>query len=191
LKGPVSTCRFSDVVIRTTDEKEWSALDGEVLQWPPTPADLQPWVIPDDEREARQYEQTVYQGQEPTYEKVAVFYPPIKYPNAIVGADGYPGKVYVAWNGAVVLPAVNENFYFGLLSLKAAYRADSGEIHCSIHLPSRSPAVQTMLRLRHPTSAALKSVTIDGKPWTDFDASRERIRLPQTSQEILVTASYD
>ena len=109
-EGPVSTCRFSDFVIRTTDEKEWYALDGDVLHWPPTPADLQPWVIPDDEREARQYEQTVYQGQEPTYEKVASFYPPIKYPNAIVGADGYPGKVYVAWNGDVVLPAVNENF---------------------------------------------------------------------------------
>ncbi|MHB8971596.1 MAG: hypothetical protein ACYC3X_18525 [Pirellulaceae bacterium] len=79
----MSTCRFSDVVIRTTDEKKWNVLDGEVLQWPPTPADLKPWVIPDDEREARQYEQTVYQGQEPTYEKVAAFYPPIKYPNAI------------------------------------------------------------------------------------------------------------
>lgn len=61
-------------------------------------------VIPDDEREARKYEQAVYAGQEPTFEKVALFYPPIKYPNAIVGVDGYPGEAYVAWNGDVVFP---------------------------------------------------------------------------------------
>ena len=89
------------------------------------------------------------------------------------------------------LEIVNAPTYFGLLSLKAAYQADSGEIHCSIRLPSRSPAAQTMWRLRHPTSAVLESVTINGQPWTDFDGSRERIRLPQTTQEILVTARYD
>src|SRR3990172_9544619 len=61
-------------------------------------------VIPDDEREARKYEQAVYLGEEPAFEKVASFYPPIKYPNAIVGVDGYPGEAYVAWNGDVVFP---------------------------------------------------------------------------------------
>lgn len=108
--GPLVTCRFSDFVMRTSDEQEWNALDGEVLHWPSTPADLKPWVIPADEHAARQYEQAVYSGLEPTYEQVASFYPAIQYPNAIVGADGYPGKAYVAWNGDVVLPPVNENY---------------------------------------------------------------------------------
>lgn len=61
-------------------------------------------AIPDDEREARKYEQAVGQGTEPTFAKVASFYPPIRYPNAIVGIDGYPGEAYVAWNGDVVFP---------------------------------------------------------------------------------------
>lgn len=67
-------------------------------------ADAAERTIPDDEREARNYEQSVAQGAEPTFEKVASFYPPIKYPNAIVGVDGYPGEAYVAWNGDVVCP---------------------------------------------------------------------------------------
>lgn len=67
-------------------------------------ADAAGRAFPDDEREARQYEQAVYLGEEPTFEKVASFYAPIKYPNAIVGADGYPGEAYVAFSGDVVLP---------------------------------------------------------------------------------------
>ncbi len=60
--------------------------------------------IPADERDATEYAQAVGQGMEPTFEKVASFYPPIKYPNALVGVDGYPGEAYVAWNGDVVFP---------------------------------------------------------------------------------------
>jgi len=67
-------------------------------------ADTKIRPIPDDEREARKYEQAVYAGEEPTFAKVASFYPPIKYPNAIVGVDGFPGEAYVAWNGDAVFP---------------------------------------------------------------------------------------
>ena len=61
-------------------------------------------AVPEDERKAREYERAVYQGREPTFQEVASFYPPIKYPNAIVGVDGFPGEAYVGWNGDVVLP---------------------------------------------------------------------------------------
>jgi hypothetical protein len=102
--------------------------------------------------------------------------------------DGVPRRWLEDGQGVEI---VNAPTYFGELSLKATYRADVGEIHCTVRLPSRSLAAQTMLRLRHPTAAVLKSVTINGQPWTDFDAGRERIRLPQTPEEILVTARYD
>ena len=105
-----TTCGFSAFTLQTTNEREWIALDAAVLDWPPSPDDLKPWVIPDDERAARKYEGEVYGGREPTFDQVASFYPPIKYPNAIVGADGYPGKVFIAWNGDLVLPAVAESF---------------------------------------------------------------------------------
>jgi hypothetical protein len=108
--GFASESLFSDFSVLTTDKDEWNLLDGMVLDWPPSAEDLKPWVIPEDERAAREYEQRVYRGEEPTFEKVASFYPPIKYPNAIVGADGYPGKVFVAWNGDVVLPAITGPF---------------------------------------------------------------------------------
>jgi hypothetical protein len=61
-------------------------------------------AIPQDEVEARRYEKAVYDGEEPTFEKVASFYPPMKYPNAIVGVDGFPGETYVTWNSDVVCP---------------------------------------------------------------------------------------
>jgi len=96
--------------------------------------------IPDDEREARKYEQAVYQGEEPTFEKVASFYPPIKYPNAIVGVDGFPGEAYVAWNGDVVFPVdghypgkVGEGIYLQFASdWRPGFVGDRGVVRRSL-----------------------------------------------------------
>jgi len=34
-----------------------------------------------------------------------------------------------------------------------------------------------LLRVRHPRSAPMRGVTVDGKEWKDFDAAGEAVRL--------------
>ena len=50
-------------------------------------------------------------------------------------------------------------------------------IAATVELPSAFPAV-TKLRLRAPEDAKIKSVTLNGKPWTQFDAAEETITIP-------------
>jgi hypothetical protein len=53
----------------------------------------------------------------------------------------------------------------------------------------RAPSA-IVLHLRHPRRTTLKSVTVNGKPWTDFDAARETVRLPASVVKIRIEASY-
>jgi hypothetical protein len=43
---------------------------------------------------------------------------------------------------------------------------------------------------RHPKALPIKSVTVNGNAWTDFDASKEAIRLHDVSGSVKVEASY-
>ena len=66
--------------------------------------------------------------------------------------------------------------YFGPVS----YRIRSGEssVTGQIELPSRNPCHAAWLVVRYPENKPIRAVEIDGKPWRDFDATAERIRLP-------------
>jgi hypothetical protein len=57
-------------------------------------------------------------------------------------------------------------------------------------LPSRYPAKSVLLRLRHPKALPIKSVTVNGKAWTEFDPEKEVIRLSGISGNVKVEASY-
>ena len=48
-----------------------------------------------------------------------------------------------------------------------------------------------VLRLRHPKSAPIKAVTVNGKPWTSYDKDKETITLPLgLTGTVAVTAQY-
>jgi len=47
-----------------------------------------------------------------------------------------------------------------------------------------------IVRFRHPTSAPIKSVTVNGQPWTEFDAAKETITLKGLSGTVAVKANY-
>ncbi len=65
-----------------------------------------------------------------------------------------------------------------------------GNISASVELPTSFPAV-TKLRLRVPGDAKIKSVTLNGKPWTQFDAAQEMITIPAgTSGTVRLIAKY-
>jgi hypothetical protein len=60
----------------------------------------------------------------------------------------------------------------------------------SVDLPASFPAV-TKLRLRAPQDAKIKSVTLNGKSWTQFDAASETITIPAgTAGTVHLVAKY-
>jgi hypothetical protein len=78
--------------------------------------------------------------------------------------------------------------YFGPVSYRLEGNADGVDAH--VMLPGRNPASTAWLVLRVPVGKHLRSVELDGKPWTDFDPSLERIRLPRQTGEISIKARF-
>ena len=79
--------------------------------------------------------------------------------------------------------------YFGPLSYTIHAGANTGTIEATVDLPSRNPAKQAWLVTRVP-SGHIRGVTLNGKPWTRIDASREAIELPQQSGRLNLEIHY-
>ena len=81
--------------------------------------------------------------------------------------------------------------YFGPMSYRIASKGNS--ITAAIERPKRNPPALMEVRFRHPEKIPIKSIMVNGKPHSDFDASREVIRfanaanLPKTLE---ITATY-
>ncbi|MFA6244597.1 MAG: hypothetical protein WC655_26880, partial [Candidatus Hydrogenedentales bacterium] len=84
----------------------------------------------------------------------------------------------------------NAPTYFGPFAYEIVSDVDNGKITATVEMPSRKPAHAVLLRLRHPKSASIKSVTVNGKPWQDFDPAKEVIRLHDMQGEVKVEAAY-
>jgi hypothetical protein len=67
---------------------------------------------------------------------------------------------------------------------------DHGKINATVELPARKAPQELVLRLRHPTSAPIQGVTVNGKPWTGFDRDKETITLKGLTGTVAVTAKY-
>src|SRR5207249_10266797 len=78
--------------------------------------------------------------------------------------------------------------YFGPLSLEAS--ASEAAVTARIELPSQNTHKAAWLVVRVPSGKRIRSVEIDGKPWQDFDAAEERIRLPMTPGAMQVVVRY-
>jgi hypothetical protein len=46
------------------------------------------------------------------------------------------------------------------------------------------------VRFRHPKALPIKSATVDGKPWNDFDPQQELLRLHDVHGSVQVVAAY-
>jgi hypothetical protein len=81
--------------------------------------------------------------------------------------------------------------YFGKLSYRFESQARSGRILASVMLDGQSPPASLLVRLRHAEGKPIRTVTVDGKDWTDFDREKEWVRIanPQGRQYSIV-ASY-
>jgi hypothetical protein len=85
--------------------------------------------------------------------------------------------------------------YYGRLSLKIESQAASpqdgqaqNKILAQIDMPDRRRPKVLIVRLRHPMSKPIKSVTVNGQEWTDFDVQKEwvRIKNPDKTQYSIV-----
>jgi hypothetical protein len=78
--------------------------------------------------------------------------------------------------------------YFGPVSYRLEGNADG--VDARVTLPTRNPARAAWLVLRVPGGKHVRSVEVDGKEWTDFDPSLERIRLPIETGKIHIEAHF-
>lgn len=79
---------------------------------------------------------------------------------------------------------------WGRLHLKITSQIASGSIAAQLKLPPGFAAT-TKLRLRAPKNASLKSVTLNGKAWHNFDARSETITIPPGGTHLFrVVAHY-
>jgi hypothetical protein len=79
---------------------------------------------------------------------------------------------------------------FGAAGYEIVSDADRKKISATVEIPSRNPPKTVVLRLRHPQSAEIISVTVNGQAWKDFDAKNETIRLQGLQGTVKLEAAY-
>jgi hypothetical protein len=84
----------------------------------------------------------------------------------------------------------NSPTHFGSVGYAIISDADNGKIAASVQMPSRNPPKSVLLRFRHPNALPMKSVTVNGSPWTDFDPVKEVISLHDVLGTIKVESHY-
>ncbi len=84
----------------------------------------------------------------------------------------------------------NAPTHFGTVDYEIVSHADNGKITATVEMPSRNPPKVVLLRFRHPKKTPIKSVTVNGKAWKDFDPAKEVIRLGGLKGTIKLEALY-
>jgi hypothetical protein len=79
---------------------------------------------------------------------------------------------------------------FGKVSYTIQSAAAKGAIEAVVQLPPQVSARKVVLRLRHPDGKPIRSVTVQGKPYTDFDPKKETITFTPVGEMITVRAEY-
>jgi hypothetical protein len=84
----------------------------------------------------------------------------------------------------------NAPTHFGPVDYEIVSNVDNGKVTATVKMPSRNPPKEVWLRLRHPKSAPIKSVTVNGKAWRDFDPAKEVVRLHDLKDSVTVEICY-
>jgi hypothetical protein len=67
---------------------------------------------------------------------------------------------------------------------------DHGRITATVEIPDRNAPKSVLVRFRHPTSAPIQSVRVNGKRWTRFNQAKEVIELTGLTGTATVVANY-
>jgi hypothetical protein len=78
--------------------------------------------------------------------------------------------------------------YFGPVSLQMESQAHSGKILATVEFEGNNRPQLLLIRFRHPDEKPMRSITVDGQDWKDFDSSKEWvvIRNPSRSRYSVV-----
>ncbi|WP_349318287.1 hypothetical protein [Chitinophaga sp. MM2321] len=84
----------------------------------------------------------------------------------------------------------NAPTYFGTMAYEIESNVKKRQINATIEIPGAHPPKSVLLRFRHPKAAHIKSVLVNGKPWTAFNKEKELIEITGLSGKVTVTANY-
>jgi hypothetical protein len=84
----------------------------------------------------------------------------------------------------------NAPTHFGPVDYEIVSDVDHGQITATVKLPARRSAKAVWLRLRHPKSAPIQSVMVNGKDWRDFDPTKEVVKLHDQKDSVTVEINY-
>jgi hypothetical protein len=79
---------------------------------------------------------------------------------------------------------------FGPVAYKIVSHVKDGYVEASVESPMRNPPKHVVIRIRHPEGKPMKSVTVDGKPHTDFDPVAKTVLLTPTAAAQKVRVVY-
>jgi hypothetical protein len=103
--------------------------------------------------------------------------------NDLLLAAGVPRR-WLASKEGIQVDRINSSFGPVGFSMRAS--DDPNTIVVNVNPPTRNHPEHLWLYIRLPKQGKITSVDIHGKPWTKFDADRERIELPQTDKPLNV-----
>ena len=84
----------------------------------------------------------------------------------------------------------NAPTYFGSVAYEIVSDVDNGKITATVEMPSRNPLKSVIVRFRHPKATPIRSVMVNGQPWTGFDKNKEVIELTGLTGKVTVIAGY-
>ena len=84
----------------------------------------------------------------------------------------------------------NAPTHFGSVDYEIVSDVDHGRITATIRMPARNSAKEVWLRLRHPMSAPIRNVTVNGQDWKDFDPAKEVVKLHGQKENVTVEIKY-
>lgn len=85
----------------------------------------------------------------------------------------------------------NAPTYFGPLDLLIESHANSKEIKATLDLSDRNPPKELIIRFRHPKGSRLRSVTVNGQEWKNFDGGKESVTIPAPEgKQYIISARY-
>jgi len=96
-----------------------------------------------------------------------------------------------AWLGqGKKISVKNAPSHFGSVDYEIVSDVDHGRVTATVTMPARPSLKGVWLRLRHPNSALIKSVKVNGKDWKDFDPSKEVVKLHDLKDSVSVEIKY-
>jgi hypothetical protein len=84
----------------------------------------------------------------------------------------------------------NAPTYYGTVAYEIVSDVDNGKINATVEMPTRKAPKEVVLRFRHPKATPIKAVTVNGKPWTEYNKDKETITLKGLTGQVAVTAQY-